>query len=170
MEKQLLKIYKNFKEANDKIIKEGKSILPFCFMIDENNKIEIIILRFSNAYEKEKEKDILLKYLATNKIKGYILILDTKMTLIDLKTNKNVVNDVVVRSLYTSKETIREFVVYEKKKIIKKLDINGMNMKYDEWGLWDKKYDENNEEDKKIVENYQKFKDENKEKYKGICN
>jgi len=100
---------------------------------------------------------------------GYMIIFDTYMTSLDKKTGEREVFDVIVRNLYTPKKAILEFVKYKDNKIVEVIDMS-KDEAMDEWNFWGKGFDENDEKLVKENKEYQKFKEENPEKFKEINN
>ena len=163
-----LKLFENVCKINDEIIKTKDSITSVVFIIQKGN-VETIGLIWRNAEEKEEMRINLLKRIAETKdLIGYILIFDTKMTTMNKEDiNKSLVQDAVMRNLFTSKEIIKEIVIYENHKILSKKIIKSKRDKKEELGLkdrWD--FWGDSEMEDKIVNDYNKFKLNNKEKYK----
>lgn len=188
--KQLREIYEQFCDVNNKII-ENKSrdiIVPICILITEsknNNKkydCSIIGFRHRNYEEKQMARKYLFKTITESKTKGYILIQDAKMTCMAKSSigDKNEVKDVVMRGLYSPNLIIKECVVYDEKerKIIETMKLtdtenkNGESNKdgaknmIDDWNLYGEWFDEDNPEHNRICNEFNKFKQEHKDKYK----
>jgi hypothetical protein len=166
IDKKVMKLYKRLCKANDKIIKREKNhFLPICVLVKKDNHIEIIGMMFRNSDEKEKMKQMIFKHIANQEIKAYILILDTKMTKLDTKTNERIVQDTSVRTIYTPKGNYTEIVNYKDGKILDTIKIKEKFKSY--WDLWhiNSEYTAN---EQKEQEDYQKFKKEHKELYKDL--
>ena len=178
--KELREMYEDFCNLNNRTIedKNRKGIMPVCVIIEENGKESIIGFQFSNYEEKRMAREFLFKTLLEKKIAGYILIQDAKMTMMDKKTGKTEVSDVVMRSLFSKNNLkIKEVVTYDDKqrKIIKTMKLLDSEKKdgdvekvVDEWDLYGEWFDEENPEHRKIQEDYSKYKKGHKEEYGGI--
>lgn len=167
IDKKLMKLFKNLCKANDKIIKKEKnSFLPICVLVKKNNHIEIMGMMFRNSDEKEIMKQGILKYIANQEIKAYILILDTKMTTLE-KTNERIVQDASVRTIYTPKGKYTEVVNYKDGKILDTLKIRDDKTMKSYWDLWNIN-PEYTAEEEKAQEDYWKFKREHKELYEDL--
>ena len=168
IDKKVMKLYKRLCKANDKIIKREKNhFLPICVLVKKDNHIEIIGMMFRNSDEKEKMKQMIFKHIANQEIKAYILILDTKMTKLDTKTNERIVQDTSVRTIYTPKGNYTEIVNYKDGKILDTLKVGNDKAMKSYWDLWNINPEHTPQEEKEI-ENYQKFKKEHKEIYRDL--
>lgn len=167
MEQKLIKLFEDLSKENDKIIKIGQDVKPVCFIILEDYSIQIIMMLWKNSQEKEVLRERVMSHILNQKIKGYIIFIDTKLTILDKESDKRIVKDCVLRTLYTPKEMKREFVFYEKNKITGRQFMGNEMRKLgtDEFDLFGKHFDENNEEMRKMNESYQKFKLENPDKF-----
>ena len=169
MNKKIMEIYEELKKKNTQIITEGDKVAPFGFLIGKNYKVAIIGLEFGNADEKARVREKFRKMVLSRDVVGYIIIFDTYMTKLDKKTGEREVFDVVIRNLYTPKEAVLEFVKYKDNKIVEVIDMS-KDEAMDEWNFWGKGFDENDEKLVKENKEYQKFKEENPEKFKEINN
>lgn len=135
MNKKLIKIFKNICKTNNQIIaREKKSFTPVCVIIDKKYDLEIIGLIFKTGEQKRVMRELLLKRIAEQEVKGYITVLDTKMTIHD-DNGFHSPQDASVRTLYTPNEEFREITIYEDGKIIKKINPKCDRI-IDEWNLW----------------------------------
>ncbi|HDY68266.1 hypothetical protein LCGC14_0862770 [marine sediment metagenome] len=169
MKTKILRIYKDVCKINDDLIKKGGEIHPMCFLIKKNYNLTPIIFMFKDQDEKVEMRKQLKNFIVKQDICGYILIFDTKMTMIDKKGKKPPeVVDAIVRTLYTPGEKKMEMLTYKDKKIIKTIKLNKKDIKktQDEWDLWGKGFDETTI--KKGGFDYRKFKRENPELYDGV--
>lgn len=184
MKSELRKIFEDLCKANDLIIenKNRSGLMPVCFIIEDNGndktQIKVIAFPFGSYQEKIRMKELLMKIILSNKTKGYILFLDTKMTTMNKENNVEKIQDCVIRNLCSPKLTIREAIIYdeEKRKIIEKIKVldtdDKTETKYngiiDEWDLYGKHFDEEDEEMNKKNEKYQKYKEDNPDKYREV--
>lgn len=170
MERKLLSIFKEICEINDKII-EKQEVQPMCFLISKKYKLTPVLFSFKNQEEKQILRGKIKKLLLELNLKGYILIMDAKMTMFDKTKKKAEVTDVILRNLYTAKEVRREWVTYKNKKIVskKKMPIDRRDKKFsmqDEWDLWGVGVDSKGF--KKEGFDYHHFKMANKKLYDGV--
>lgn len=161
IKKKILKIFEDIKKKNDEIIEKSDSILSVCCLIKKDYSLDLIGFRHRNYEEKIMYKEMLKKIIISQKIYGYILIQDVKMTTINKKTNETKIQDAVIRQLYTPKEKIIEAVIYKDKRILKKMDLSDGET---EWNIWGKGLDI----DDKIVKEYNQIKKDNPEDYKDV--
>jgi hypothetical protein len=189
--KQLRELFEDFSKVSDKIIedKKRKGIQAVCIILEKNenedendcNKI-LVPLSYMNYQEKVETRNSLFRIIMEKKIEGYILVQDAKMTIIDKKepTKEPIVQDVVLRGLYSNKLKIKEAVIYDDKKRIileknKLLDNEDKKITkelkgvIDEWDIYGEWWDKDNTEHKKFMEDYIKFKKENPDKFEGVC-
>lgn len=158
-------------EISQKVLDKGDRILPMCLIYNKDNSCEIIGLSF-DGNSKEQMRFLLKKYLLNKpNMEKYAIVFDTKMTKMDMKGKDTPeVNDVVLVSIYSSKSKIgRGYVYHEDKKLITKpsdvVKFDGRKKNfYDCWDIWG----EETPIGSKINEEYNKFKQENPEKYKGV--
>lgn len=171
-DKKLIEIYEELSKVNDSNIEEfGNDITPMCFIIDKNFNMKILTIIMRNYEEKKRMQVLIMKIISSINLLGYIIMADTKMTKINLKTEETEVKDAVIRNLYTPKGVLRmESIIHKDKKIIKKekIDIKKLKNNVDEWNLWGKHFDLTNEEDKKINDWYQNFKSKNPDLFNGV--
>ena len=169
MKTKILRIYKDICKINDDQIRKLDEICPMCFLIGRDHNVTPIIFKFGGHDEKIMMRKKLKQFIIKLDILGYILIFDTKMTMVDKKgKDPTKVVDAIVRTLYTPKEKMMEIVTYKNKKILKTIRINKRDAKktQDEWDLWGKGVDETTM--KKDGFDYGKFKRENPELYDGV--
>ncbi len=100
-EKDIRTIFEEVKKANDQIIKSGKDIFPFCFVIKENKGFEYFSLakKLGNLWVATNPKEIrdnLFRELVKRKIIGYIIVDEFK--------------GIATRTLYTPKTIIKNIV------------------------------------------------------------
>jgi len=177
--KKEIEIFERMCRTNDALIENPKinSLLPMGAIITSEGNLELFGLMFRNYEEKIRIKKSLFDKILSQKIKGYIVLLDAKMTKMDLEGKKCEVVDCMVRGLYTPQKTIKRFCFYKNHKILheenKKFQekTEKMNMpSTDEWDLFNSShFDDDDPELKKLNEIYQKFKKENPEKFKEVC-
>jgi len=166
---KLIQLYEELSKTNDKMLKQyGDGITPMCFIISKDFSISIIGMIFKNNEEKLKMRYALMKIISSQQIFGYILMIDTKMTFKD--KDKAIVQDAVMRTLYTPKGVLkRQVVIHKGKNIIETKDLSKeMANMTDEFNYWGKHFDFTDEKDKEINEWYQDFKEKNPELYKGV--
>ena len=169
MKTKILRIYRDICKINDDMIRKVDEVCPMCFLIQKNYNLVPIIFKFDNQDEKIKLRKVLKDFILKQDILGYILIFDTKMTMVDKKgKNPPKVTDAIVRTLYTPAEKKMEMVIYKDKKITKTIKLSKKDVKktQDEWDLWREGVDESSM--KKDGFDYHKFKMENKELYGGV--
>lgn len=169
METKIKKIFKDLCKVNTKFIEAGQKIIPMCFILDKKDKMSMIAMPFENNEQKEKCRLIIMKMIALSDLKAYIFMSDTNMTLMDVKDkNKNTVQEVAIRTLYTKDEVIRDWIIHDYNKIIGKFDVSMFdkpNAKYsDNWNFWGSKIE--NEDTEKINKAYFEFKKNNKGLYR----
>ena len=169
MNKKITEIYNEIRRKNNQIIEEGKKVAPFGFIIGKNYKVAVIGFNFENSKEKALMREAFKRMVLSKDVIGYMIIFDTYMTSLDKKTGEREVFDVIVRNLYTPKKAILEFVKYKDNKIVEVIDMS-KDEAMDEWNFWGKGFDENDEKLVKENKEYQKFKEENPEKFKEINN
>lgn len=166
MDQRLLEIYKSIKEINNDLIKKTTETTVFtCFMINEDYSIIPVVLTFGDTEQKRASKNLLKRILLNRRIKGYVIISEVKMTMINkTDNNKNVVKDAVMRNLYTAKEKRVELIDRKTLKILLKIPLSKMKDFKDDWDLWGQSPEFDSEEN----ERYQKFKEENKDLYRDV--
>ena len=150
-------IFKRICKENDGIIKTREVIAPFCFEI-KNGKVKTIALPL-NKIDKCEVKRVLLKNLANQKLDGYIIVFDCKLTRVGNEIQ--VCGDAVVRTLYTPQEKTQEIVEYKDKKIISKRTLRGRRDSKDDWDLWG----ERNALGDELIQDYLFFRTNNPELY-----
>lgn len=145
MDEEILKIFKGICEANDLIIHNqgGKNVQMLCFAITKEKRIIAIIPQFSNREEKENCRQFLFKKLASMELLGYILIMNTNMSYLNVKTGKiERKKEAVIRNLITPSKSIMEIVEYEGNRIKKKEFIDNARSdknRFSNWDLWEEK-------------------------------
>ncbi len=167
MKTKILRIYRDICKINDDQITKMDEIHPMCFLIKKDYNITPVLFAFNGHDEKVRMRKQLKKFIVEQDILGYILIMDTKMTMIDKKgKDPPKVTDAIIRTLYTPKEKKMEMVIYKDHKITKIMRPNKKDTKktQDEWDLWGKGI----EWDDKTSKDYHKFKMDNKELYEGV--
>ena len=167
MNPRILKIYREICGINDDMIKKVDSIAPMCFLIKRDYNLIPVLCEFKDHDEKIMLRKKLKQLILKMDIFGYIIIFDTKMTMVDKKgKDPPKVVDAIVRTLYTPKEKKMEMVIYKDKKITKTMRLSKKDTKktQDEWDLWGKGLDGSLEKEF----DYHKFKMENKELYDGV--
>jgi hypothetical protein len=164
--KELIKTFDDISKQNDKMIEQYDEITPVCFLIYKD-KVNLIGMSFESYEQKVVMRNILKKMIVSQKILGYILIFDARMTSKNIKTEKVEVVDAVIRALYTPKGVLkRQFVIHENKKIIKIQEIENPDRMRDEWDIWsDYNSDEDDEETNKW---YQEFKKQRPDLFKDV--
>lgn len=183
--KKELKIFGEICKVNDALIldKTTNSLLPIGAIIYEDYSMEMIGMVFTNTKEKLIVKKFLFDKILSKKIRGYIIMLDAKMTKMDMDGKNGVVRDVVVRGLYTPKKTIKKFCFYkdhkilheENKKFEEEFNFNSKKISssplssIDEWDLFNSPHFEDSEESKKLMGKYADFKKQNPKDFKDIC-
>ena len=165
IDKNLKGLYKEICNQNNKHIKEGEKINAVAFILDKQNKIMVVGLFFRSIDEKEEIINKLKEVIAKTETKGYVLILDTKLTKSNKKTGEMTPHDAVLRILYTPQDKIMEVVIYKDKKIIEKQKLKGRDKSNDKWDYW---AINKLKIDKEEQEKYQKFKEEHKEDYENV--
>jgi hypothetical protein len=198
MKNDLRKTFEDLCKANDMMIesKDRNGLLPVCFIIEDDGKggenIKIIGFKFTNYQEKIMARNLLMKIILSQNTKGYILMLDAKMTIMGKGSDDNndeadklekigkvgEVKDVVIRSLCSPKLRIKEIVIYddETRKIIEKMpildsekpEINDYDKYTDEWDLYSQHQDITDEETQKFHKRYSQFKKDNPDKFRGV--
>ena len=161
MDKALLAVFDNLCCQNNVIIETQDDIVPVCFIVKDQT-IEVISFIFRNSIEKEIMKAKLKQYVLSKKIDGYMLIFDTKATSIH-ETGQSIVQDCVMRALYTPKESVSNFAFYKNHnitEIIKRSSSYGEDYQ-DEWNVWGEGIAFNSP----INEKYQNFKSQHKDLY-----
>ena len=156
-------IFDAYCRANDKIIQSEHAVASFCFIVSE--KVEAIPLLFN--FDKEELKNKLMQKIAkTSGLKGYILILDVKVTSYE-KDGKAKVSDAVVRAMYTPEKRIRDTTFYEDRKITKKVRSEDADEEgWDSWDLWREHLNLHNPKHIGTVRKHQKFREMNPELFK----
>jgi len=162
---KLKKLFESMSKGNDKIIESGQDVQPICFILNEDNSTEAIIMKFKNSQEKTIVRNKLFKHISQRKVIGYFLFQDALMTKIDNKTGEGKISDVVIRTLFTPKRKYVEIIFYKNGKIT-----NREKLKDEEaqnfssiWNIW-----ETTPDYEKIEEQYNKFKENNPERYRGV--
>lgn len=163
------KIIKMATEISQRMLDEGSSILPIC-IIEKEKEVNIIGFPFRNNEEKEIYRNLLFSMILNEKVVSYTLIMDTKMTIADtiLKNpySKAKIKDVILINIYTPKDKQMVGLEYVNKKIKAKplVDVSGrIEGSADLWDLWG-----NQEMNDKINKDYQRFKKDNPDKYRGV--
>lgn len=151
--------FKEICKKNDEFILKGEKISSVC-MAKHKDKVFMFPFMFMNSDEKIQFKETLKQILVNLPIKGYIIVMDTKLTMM-AKDKEPEVFDAVVRQLYTPKKIIIDTVLYQDNKIIRRIDM-GKNFT-SEWNLWGHKTPIN-----KITEQYQEFKEKHPELFKDV--
>ena len=168
MKTKILRIYKDICKINDDLIRKTDSIAPMCFLIKKDYNLIPVLCKFSDHDEKIALRKKLKQFILKLDILGYIIIFDTKMTMIDKKgKDPPKVVDAIIRTLYTPKEKKMEMVIYKDHKITKTIRLSKKDTRktQDEWDLWGKGIDHDSL-DKEF--DYHKFKMENKGLYEGV--
>ena len=167
MKDRILKIYKEICDINNDMIKKLDEISPMCFLIKRDYNLIPVLCEFRDHDEKIMLRKKLKQFILKLDVLGYIIIFDTKMTMIDKKgKDPPKVVDAIIRTLYTPKEKKIEMVIYKDHKITKTMRLSKKDTKktQDEWDLWGKGLDGSLEKEF----DYHKFKMENKELYDGV--
>lgn len=166
-DKELLENFKRLCKENDKMIKDKniRQIQPICFLIPKEGKPTAIMMVWENSEEKERMKQALKKAILMQPIKAYVLIFDTKITMLNQKTGEREVSDAIMRSIYTPKAKKQQAVLYKDHKITKKMTFPQKIRNPDEWDLWGEGIDADSKENKA----YQRYKKENPEKYGDLA-
>ena len=171
MNQRIRTIFKSICKANDKIINSREKVCSLAFAITKKRIISLPLI-IKGSEEKEILKFLFKKFITSQKdLEAYIIILDTYMTIFDKKAEKGVVMDAIIRAVYTPTEKEMIAVPYKDGKILKdkiqKIIGRDKNQR-DEWDIWGKGWDETDKQDANINGQYQKFKEENPEKYKEL--
>lgn len=169
MEKELVDLFNILCEHHkDYISKEG-TLSPMIFFIKRNNSLEIMLLIMRNSEEKELFKRMIKERALKSEIKGYIVVMDAKMTSFD-KDNKDKtakVQDAVISHLFTAKGNIVHLLVHDGKKIIEEENTEDFSKLKSDWDIWGEGLSSDNKEEKDILYWYRKQKENNPDKYEG---
>ena len=166
-DKKLMKLYEDFCKKNDEEIKNKESFMPVCITIDKDYSLGIIAFTFDDQDQKIKMRETLKQFVAMRDIKGYILIQDAKVTQVHQETGERKVSDVAMRQLFTPKFAISRMQLYNPDGTFgEKIELTDRKEMNNNWDLWneveqEKDYDKHNEE-------YNKYKQEHPELYKGV--
>jgi len=166
-DKKIIEIFEDMCKKNDEEIKNKEEFMPVCITIDKDYSISIIAFTFDNQDEKIKMRETLKQFVISQDIKGYILIQDAKVTQVNQDTGERSVSDVAMRQLFTPKFAISRMQLYNPDGTFgEKIEMNDRKDMRNTWDLWneveqEKDYDKHNEE-------YNKYKQEHPELYKGV--
>jgi hypothetical protein len=169
MKKQLIEEFiKRAKNMSQEMLNED-GVKPICLVFQkDSDTIEVININF-NSDNKEAIRLAFKRYLLNKKIDKYVTIFDAKMTSLDkVQKNVQVVKDVIIISVYSAKDKIVRAYPYGKDKILIDdedtiIKMDGRDNFQDCWDIWGEETDIDSDTNKK----YQKYKNENKELYKG---
>ena len=162
----------NIDKQNKEEIKKGNRINPMCFIINKKNELTLLSMMFENSSQKQMMKRVVKNFIINQSIKGYIMVFDCRMTIMDKKdkTKANVL-DVVMTNLYTAKEKKVKMFCYKDKKILTtpkeiKDATSGFDNRegQDDWDLWGKPIEMNGKE----VEEYNEFKKANPDLFRSV--
>jgi hypothetical protein len=167
-------IIEQAKKLSQSVLDRGENIVPICLVFKKDNTMEIIGLPFANGNEKEKARTWLKERLIKTPLEKYAVILDAKMTMLDInKKEEPKVTDVVIISIYSTKNRILQaYPYYKEKKLMDDQMIEiakgregkeGENKVYDCWDIWGEETscDENSDA-------YNKYKNSHRELYRGL--
>lgn len=178
IKKELREFFNEQDKVSDKMIESFKDFLNVCCLLKKDDKDfitgEVIGLKFRTYDEKEKIREHLKKYILSKQIIGYVLCLDTKLTIMD-KTNKKepVVKDGVMKILCSPYLRIQKCSVYdnETRQIIERQELldTDKDDSYKVFSEWDLYGEYGNNDDNKEIDKYEKFKKDNPHLYKDIC-
>jgi len=169
MDKQLMKLYNNLSKTNNKIIESGQSAVPIAaFMVKRSEKPEVIICAIPMQGNNQKVimRDMIKKIaVKIEDMIGYIVMIDSKMTIFTKDNEPKEVMDVVLRVAYTQTEKFAQFVPYKDKVILtnKIQTMKGRQDTFDKWDVWNE-----GKTNEKIEEKYEEYKKQNPELYKGV--
>jgi len=166
VDKKLIKLYNDICKKNDEEIKNKVEFMPVCILIKKDYAIDIIGFSFNNQDEKVKMREILKQFVAMQDIKGYILIQDAKVTQVNQDTERSV-SDVAMRQLFTPKFAISRMQLYNPNGTFgEKIEMTDRKDMRNEWDLWNEV--EQEEDYDKYNKEYNKYKQEHPELYKGV--
>lgn len=126
-------------EMQDTFIKKLPKVISVGFIIGKDDTLEVIPLLFNDRQEIEICKEALKRKVLINKTKAYALMVDAKITQMDLKNKKEPKTyDCFIRTLYTPQGKLVEICYYEGNKIIKKERPSEkvINSGFDSWDVW----------------------------------
>jgi hypothetical protein len=167
-DKKLIKIFDEMCKKNDEEIKSGKSsFMPICAIVKEDYKIILISFGFNGDEEKQKMKNTLKSFIAMQKLKGYILIQDGKVTKYNPDMSVAEVSDVAMRCLYTPQFSISKMQFYKNGELGELITHDKREEMRNEWDLWGRGFEEDDEVANEINKKYNEYKDEHPELYKG---
>jgi hypothetical protein len=165
-DEQIKKIWELVIKMNKTFIQSKASFTPVCFIIHEDYSLGINMMIFNDSKSKEKVKQQIKKLIVSQRIKGYILCMDAKLT--TMKTEKNKVesvSDALVHNLFTPKEKICHVIIYDKdKKFTDEYEKDEGELVSD-WDIWN--YQERDENEKKMTKDYLDYKSKNPDKFEG---
>ena len=172
IDKKCLKIFDIFVKANLQFLERYKHITCAIIIIKKDYSLINMILIWKNSEEKELMREKIKEFIINQKIKGYCFVSDGKLT--KMMDSDVKVIDVLINSLYTPKGKINRFFQHNGKgKDLKEIEEYNKKEFQDnfnsEWDLFSSEYsDETDEKKKKIMDDYNKYKQEHKDKYKDV--
>ena len=166
IDKKIKKVWDVVIEINKNYIQTHKSFTPACFIIKKNYALGIIMMIFNNSNAKEVMKQKLKKMIVSQRLRGYILCMDTKLTKMNLEKNEvESVSDALVHNLFTPKESVVHVIEYDKDyKITNEYEEQGKLVS--DWNCWN--YEKRTKQQEEIEKDYMDFKAKNPDKYKGV--
>ena len=164
-DEKLKQVFKEIVEMNKTLLQRRGGFTPTCFLIDENyNYSTMIIMHFDSSDGKIAMRNKLKKFIAERKIKGYIIAMDAKMTIIDKKKEPKFekVVDTLIHTLFAPQENIIHSAIYNKqRKFIEEFEEE--NIASSDWNVWNTlPYDA------ELEKEYHQFKEDNPDKYKNV--
>lgn len=164
-DEKIKKVWDVVIEINKNFIQTRKSFTPVCFIIKKNYSLGTIMMIFNGSNAKEVMKQKLKKLIVSQRLRGYILCMDTKLTKMNLEKNEvESVSDALVHNLFTPKESVVHVIEYDKDyKITNEYEEQGKLVS--DWNVWD--YEGRNEQQKKVEKDYFDFKEKHPDRYGG---
>lgn len=170
IDKDLIDIFKTLYQQNTSWIEKHGDMSPIFFFIKKDGGLDMMLLVMRNSTERDIFKQLIKKKALNSEIKGYVMIMDAKITSFDRSKEDNSnakVQDAVISQLFTPRGRMSHILIHEGKKIIKEdlcLDYDKIKS---EWDIWGKGMDMEIKEERDIAEWYKIYKNKNRDKYKG---
>lgn len=159
-------------KTNERLVKEyGDKLAPILFIVTNDERPnEIMAMSFKDYDDKQKVKAMIkYKLIHTENLEGYIIVIPTKMTIIDkANPNKYKTRDVIIRTLYTSKYKRMNLLTHKGLKIIRTEEhlIENRKNDKDDFDIWGTSPSQ--EDDKGMFEHYSNLKKMNPKDFEGV--
>lgn len=129
------KIFETMKETNNKHIKEKTKIEPIVVFLKKSCEPIMCTVKIKTEMDRIISQGRIKKYVADEKMDGYILIMNGRAYTHDKATKTNTSDACMVRALYTPKEKICEIVTYRNGGIVSRDECKD-RMMLDNWDIW----------------------------------